>query len=116
MAALRVLCVLSIITTTHTFSFSATPASDLQPLFSIAAPYLGADVSTSFNIPSLGPSFFLWLHGDTLTGTFARGARSVSGMPRNSVGVLNVSAGAPASPAELLAIRAGSGDALHDGF
>ena len=29
------------------WAFSSTPASDLQPLFEIAAPWLGADIATS---------------------------------------------------------------------
>jgi hypothetical protein len=100
------------------YSFTATPASELQPLFNVAAPYLGADVSTSFNVPSVSPSFYLWLHGDTLLGTIKNNARVWDGkMPRNSVGVLNVSAdGSVLSAAEAHFIRPGAGNALHDGY
>ena len=35
---------------------------------------------------------YLWLHGDTLIGTMNGGSRVVTGMPRNSVALLNVSA------------------------
>lgn len=100
------------------YSFTASPASDLQPLFGIVAPYLGADVSTSFSVPSVSPSFYLWLHGDTLLGAFNGSAREWSGlMPRNSVGVLNVSStGSVLSSTEAHFIRPGAGNALHDGF
>ena len=103
--------------TASSWTFSSTPASDLQPLFSITPPYLGADVSTSFNIPSLGTNFYLWLHGDTILGTFINGTRQWNGkMPRNSVGVLNVSSIAITSRSEAHYIREGAGNALHDGF
>ena len=62
--------------------FSAAPAADLQPPFNIAPPYLGADVATSI---ALSADRALWLHGDTLVGAFAHGARSFRSMPRNSV-------------------------------
>jgi len=107
---------LSLLPLARALTFSGSPAADLQPLFALAPPYLGADIATSFNVPSLGPSFFLWLHGDTLTGALSRGVRAVTGMPRNSVGVLNASAGAAAPAGEAHFIRAGAGAALHAGF
>jgi alpha-D-xyloside xylohydrolase len=72
------------------FSFSSSPAADLQPLFDISEPWLGADVATS--IPLCGgknDSTFLWLHGDTLVGTFSNGQRNFQSMPRNSVALFH---------------------------
>lgn len=77
------------------FSFRASPALDLQPLFDISAPWLGGDVATS--VP-LGGGASLWLHGDTLVGSFSGGVRAPTGMPRNSVALLNSSSlGVPSS-------------------
>lgn len=73
------------------FSFSSSPALDLQPLFQISQPWLGADVATS--IPFCGgnnDSSFLWLHGDTLVGKFSNGQRFFQSMPRNSVAIYNI--------------------------
>jgi len=63
---------------------AASPATDLQPPFNIAPPYLGADIATSV---VLGPSLpVLWLHGDTLVGSMdSSGSRVFSSMPRNSI-------------------------------
>ena len=63
-------------------AFTAAPALDLQPPFDIQAPYLGGDVDTSV---VLDAQRTLWLHGDTLVGTYSGGTRSVTSMPRNSV-------------------------------
>lgn len=72
-------------------SFSSSPAADLQPLFDVDPPWLGADVATSLPLGGITGSY-LWLHGDTLYGHMFGGSRVVTAMPRNSVAVLNVSA------------------------
>lgn len=63
--------------------FTTTPALDLQTPFNIHPPYLGGDVDTSIVLDSQRT---LWLHGDTLVGTYSsNGLRHFTSMPRNSV-------------------------------
>jgi hypothetical protein len=89
-------------------TLTGAPATDLQPLFNIAPPWLGADVATSIPLDCgaaapTGTVRSLWLHGDTLVGNMTSdGERSMAGltMPRNSVATLtsNATSGAAASP------------------
>lgn len=97
------------------WTFTAAAASDLQPAFNIAAPWLGADVSTSVPLGAL-PGTFLWLHGDTLTGRMVNGVRAVSGMPRNSIAVVNVSATGALASGVAHYLPVPHGDARHDGW
>lgn len=106
---LRAVCWLAALAAARpALNFSSAPADDLQPLFGIAPPWLGADVATSIPLSCGGSGgegggsaadTYLWLHGDTLTGTMVDGARVVDGMPRNSVALLTVdpATGAPTS-------------------
>lgn len=95
------------------FNFSSTPALDLQPLFDIMSPWLGADIATSicFN----NQSSCIWLHGDTLVGDMEGGVRRPKSMPRNSVALLNTSAGKPTSDNQHF-IRSHDGNPQHWGF
>ena len=98
---------------TDAFTFSSSPASDLQPIFNIDVPWLGADIATSI---CFAPSTTcVWLHGDTLVGTMDGGVRHPSTMPRNSVALLNTSLGQPTSSYKHF-IRNHSGDPQHFGF
>jgi hypothetical protein len=98
-------------------SFTGVLATDLEPLFQIDAPWLGADIATS--LPLAGhPGTYLWLHGDTLIGSVdGQGNRVVDGMPRNSLALLNVSSasGHPTSPYAHF-ISSNSSDPVHHGF
>lgn len=101
-------------------SFSSSPATDLQPLFNIAAPWLGADVATSLPLGGqAGAGYYLWLHGDTLIGSMSGGGvREWDGeMPRNSVAVLRVNAsdGAPLSNYTHF-LRRNTSNPVHNGF
>lgn len=99
----------------NTPTFSSVPAVDLQPLFEIDVPWLGADIATSVPLGGL-PGVYLWLHGDTLIGKMSDGVRVVQGMPRNSVAILNVSSsGQPVSPYQHY-IRSNPKEAQHFGF
>lgn len=103
---------------TWAYTFLSAPAADLQPLFNLEeGPWLGADVATSVALDNSGESF-LWLHGDTLVGRMNNGVREPTGMPRNSVAVLNVTAstGTPTSPSLAHYIKTNSSDALHYGW
>lgn len=109
-----------ITTTTDTYSFSTVLATDLQPLFNIQIPWLGADISTSFRLAAdPTASTYLWLHGDTLIGTMntSDNSRIVQGMPRNSIGILNVSntTGTPLGTYQHY-IRSKPDDPVHYGF
>ena len=82
------------ITVHDKFTYSTVLATDIQPLFDIQPPWLGADISTSFPLAYDETSTtYLWLHGDTLIGTMntTDNSRMVDGMPRNSIGILNIS-------------------------
>jgi hypothetical protein len=106
--------------------FTSTPADDLQPLFmEQLSGWLGADIATSVALPpapgsdSADTASYLWLFGDTLLGTMdANGTRAVTGMPRNSVGILNVTASPYGQPAGQLGhyIRADPSQPVHVGF
>jgi hypothetical protein len=85
-----VLLLSSIYSASTAFTYSSTPALDLQPLFDISQPWLGADVATSIHLCGRDNSTYLWLHGDTLVGTFSNGNRNIQSMPRNSVAIFNV--------------------------
>jgi hypothetical protein len=77
------------------FNFVASPALDLQPLFLQNGSWIGADIATSTPINAAGTRS-LWLFGDTVLGSMnASGVRSISAMPRNSVGVIDVQGGVP---------------------
>ncbi|KAL0222012.1 hypothetical protein RCL1_001866 [Eukaryota sp. TZLM3-RCL] len=68
---------------------TAAPADDLQHIFaSRPNGFLGADVATSIPHPSLKNTSF-WLFGDTLIGTSTPTSRNITGMPRNSIALLN---------------------------
>lgn len=87
--------VLALAAAARAATFTAAPARDLQPLFAQApaagagvSVWLGGDVATSLPLDDAGHAH-LWLFGDTIIGHFsANGTRTLTGMPRNSVGVL----------------------------
>lgn len=60
-------------------------------------PFLGADVATSIPLSTANGTLALWLFGDTITGEFVSGHRSIEAMPRNSVGLLFTNSGVPQS-------------------
>jgi hypothetical protein len=60
-------------------------------------PFLGADVATSIPISFSNGSLSLWLFGDTITGSFSSGHRTIAAMPRNSVGLFHTNKGVPQS-------------------
>jgi hypothetical protein len=111
------------------WAFNSSVASDIEPLFmEQAAGWLGADIATSVSLgwPSGSgggggsgnvTQAFLWLFGDTLNGTMLPdGSRDITSMPRNSVGILSVSA--DGSPAGTLvhSVRGDRSQPVHVGF
>lgn len=109
----RTLAVSLLVPSAVAFNFLSSPAVDLQPLFNINAPWLGADIATSICFPP--EPTCVWLHGDTLVGTMDNGVRDPMSMPRNSVALLNASAGVPTSAYKHF-IRSHDGDPQHWGF
>lgn len=121
------------------WNFTAGPAADLQPAF-MEQPqgWLGADIATSVLLPTqVSPTdkggtnenitaSYLWLFGDTLLGVMLpSGNRDIFAMPRNSVGILNVtvpagnsSSGANPALASPLShfTRQDSAQPMHVGF
>ena len=129
MALVTVSLVLAVLLFTHgctsrqfntSFSFSATPALDLQPYFldQPAGPYIGGDIGTSLAVPTpTSPQRVLWLFGDTLTGsTRANGSRIIDAMPRNSVGLINVSAAGKVMGPMAHFVRSDPHQPQHAGF
>jgi len=69
------------------YTYHSTPATDYQPLFQLQqnGPWLGSDVFTSIQINSS----YLWLLGDTFTGTIVNNQRVIKAMPRNAIAMMN---------------------------
>lgn len=105
----------------QSFTFTSSPASDLQQLFNINAPWLGADVSTSVRLAGTDNTY-LWLHGDTLVGSMSTvngvPTRQFQSMPRNSIAMLTVdpSTGRPSSNYTHYMRPANQSDPIHYGF
>jgi hypothetical protein len=112
MAPLR-LNALFMVSSATAFVFNSSSATDLQPLFNVAAPWLGADIATSVCFSN--QSSCVWLHGDTLVGNMQDGVRHPTSMPRNSIALLNTSSGNPTSR-DTHFIRSHAGNPQHWGF
>ena len=80
-------------------------------------PFLGADVATSIPLSFSNGSLSLWLFGDTITGTFSAGRRSIAAMPRNSVGLFETNKGVPqASFSHFIRYASDPAKSNHTGF
>ena len=86
---------------TAVFSLFSTSQASIAPnityYLSESPPFLGADIATSIPLSLSNGSLSLWLFGDTITGTFSAGQRTITRMPRNSVGLFPTSQGVPQS-------------------
>jgi hypothetical protein len=80
-------------------------------------PFLGADIATSIPLSLSNGSLSLWLFGDTITGTFSAGQRTIARMPRNSVGLFHTIQGVPQSPlSHFIRYATVHTDSKHVGF
>jgi hypothetical protein len=69
------------------YQYTSSAASEFQYIFNLETngPWIGADVFTS--VPT-GTDGFLWLLGDTFTGSISNNQRHITGMPRNSIAIM----------------------------
>ena len=80
-------------------------------------PFLGADIATSIPLSLSNGSLSLWLFGDTITGTFSAGQRTIVSMPRNSIGLFRTIHGVPQSPlTHFIRYATVPADSKHVGF
>ena len=89
---LVVVTALTLISTSH-----SAVAPNITDYLSELPPFLGADVATSIPFSFSNGSLSLWLFGDTITGSFSAGHRTIASMPRNSVGLFHTNKGVPQS-------------------
>jgi hypothetical protein len=75
----------------------ATVEPNITSYLSESPPFLGADVATSIPLSFSNGSISLWLFGDTITGSWEGGHRTIAVMPRNSVGLFHTIKGVPQS-------------------
>jgi len=82
-----IVLVLCLIIMASGYTYVSSPATEYQSIFNLEenGPWIGADVFTS--VPA-GTDGFLWLLGDTLTGTVSNNQRHITGMPRNSIAMM----------------------------
>jgi hypothetical protein len=80
-------------------------------------PFLGADIATSIPLSLSNGSLSLWLFGDTITGMFSAGQRTITNMPRNSVGLFHTIQGVPQSSlSHFIRYATVPADVKHVGF
>ena len=106
---------------TVAFMCASSSQAALEPnithYLSIFPPFLGADVATSIPLSTVNGSLSLWLLGDTITGTFSSGQRTITAMPRNSVGLFQTVDGVPQSAlAHFIRYATDPQKASHVGF
>ena len=106
---------------TVAFMCASSSQAALEPnityYLSIFPPFLGADIATSIPLSTVNGSLSLWLFGDTITGTFSSGQRTITAMPRNSVGLFQTVDGVPQSAlAHFIRYATDPQKASHVGF
>jgi hypothetical protein len=88
---------LTLLSASHQQHQKATVEPNITSYLSESPPFLGADVATSIPLSFSNGSISLWLFGDTITGSWEGGHRTIAAMPRNSVGLFHTIKGVPQS-------------------